>query len=155
VFIISSFSWLERSLQFTSVFDVVAMLVMCSIINDCTEWKLYTHKQCEHKKYINFAHRTLHIIETIVKQVQAKYMPLHTLFRIVYYTRISYVHLLICGGNECVQTEGVISSLYVGTNWRNGKLWFWRENIKCVKNSLCHEIFVLLRWKILLSRKTY
>jgi hypothetical protein len=54
-----------------------------------------------------------------------------------------------------LQTENIILSLYIGkklNNWEivedfDAKMYSW------VKNLLYHELFMLVRWKILLSRE--
>jgi hypothetical protein len=64
--ILCKFSCTETSLCFTLVFDVTTMLITCSIINNCTEWKLYTRTQFEtHKKDISYVFCTqlLHTVD--------------------------------------------------------------------------------------------
>jgi hypothetical protein len=50
------------------VFDVVAMLIACSIISRSTGRKMHTHVMWnKYKLYINSAHRILQLIEIKVK----------------------------------------------------------------------------------------
>jgi hypothetical protein len=73
--IISSFSWIGSRLPFLLVVVVVAMLIMCSVINHGAWLKLYTHTiWSEHKIHINFAHRTLNVIEIKAKKLHCHYM---------------------------------------------------------------------------------
>jgi len=52
------------------VFHIAAMLIMCSIIDQCSLRKLYTRQfQVNTKKYINSVHRILQITEVEVKQL--------------------------------------------------------------------------------------
>lgn len=69
IYIVPSFSRIESSLQFMLV-AVVAMLIRCSVINHGAWLKLYTHAiWSEHKMHMNFAHRTLNIIEIKAKKL--------------------------------------------------------------------------------------
>jgi hypothetical protein len=45
LFTTSRFSWNERSLCSEAIFNLLAMLIMCSIINGTTGQKLYTNMQ--------------------------------------------------------------------------------------------------------------
>jgi hypothetical protein len=79
--IISSFSWIGSSLPFTLVVVVVAMLIMCSVINHGAWLKLYTHTVwIEHKIHINFAHRILTVIEIKAKKLHCHYKLFKPMF---------------------------------------------------------------------------
>ena len=65
----------RNSCTFTFIFytvaDMAVILIMCSTIKGSTQQKLHTNNQLTvntKKKYINFAHPKLHIIENEVKQ---------------------------------------------------------------------------------------
>jgi hypothetical protein len=64
----SGSSWTYSRLHFMLVFDVVAMLITCSITNCSTGQKLCIHIQCEVNT--NSAHILLPITGIIVKQVK-------------------------------------------------------------------------------------
>jgi hypothetical protein len=56
-------------------------------------------------------------------------------------------------GDESVRTESLVSSLYVGNKLDEWEIVFLQKPNKWVKHSLHHEIFMLFRWEIILSRK--
>ena len=56
-------------------------------------------------------------------------------------------------GDESLRTESVILSLYVGYSLKEWDIFFMRKHIKWTKNSLNHEMLMLLRREILLSGK--
>jgi hypothetical protein len=47
LFVMSHFPQIGRSLYFVLLFDIEAILVMCSLISHFTGQKHYMHKQCE------------------------------------------------------------------------------------------------------------
>jgi hypothetical protein len=61
------------------ILDIVTMLIKCSIIKGSTGLRTVCTYAIwsEHKKYINVAHRTLHIIEIKVKQLQSHHAPVN------------------------------------------------------------------------------
>jgi hypothetical protein len=51
----------------------------------------------------------------------------------------------------------IVSSQYIGTDWMNGELCTiqMQKHVKCVKNSLGHELIVLLWQGALVQWKKY